>query len=214
MKIDTEMIDATGGIIPQDSPYLMVSVKESDCYALVDSSDNNKTYMRNPTQVVYESIRWASRMLKGHPLYWADKRKLLTRILRSANTALFTQCKEHIESNAVNAMVGFRGNIQLWLAVVGKVSVWNYIGTHIEQVYPKEGNEHIDPLGSHRYGFFPHIVSTPFVSQGYTVVSTGSISQYIQNIGGTTFLSIENVISIFRTIETPGVWMVIPHTTR
>jgi hypothetical protein len=163
---------------------------------------------------VFESIRWGSRVLKSHPLYWADKRKLMTRILRSANTALFALCKEQISSNAVDAMVGFRGNVQLWLAVVGHVDIWNYKGSCIEPVYPKENDITVDPLGKHRYGFVPHIVSVLFALNGYTIVSAGSISQYLKNIGSMSFDSIDDVMSVFKTREDAGAWIIIPHTAK
>jgi hypothetical protein len=148
-------------------------------------------------------------MLKSHPLYWADKRKLLTRILRSANTALFTLYKERAEQNAVDAMVGFRGHVQLWLAVIGKVRVWKYDGT-ITHIYPTERNTYNNPLGSQRYAFAPHIVSIPYESHGITIVSAGSVSRYLEN-STTTFSSLKDVELMFLSLESPGAWIFIPH---
>jgi hypothetical protein len=214
MKMSEEMIDAIGGVIPPESVSSRVSLRESDCYALVDCSQTKTAYVRNPSQVVFESIMWGSRVLKGHPLYWADKRKLMTRILRSANTALFALCKEQISLNAVQAMVGFRGNVQLWLAVVGNVDIWNYKDSCIERVYPKENDGIVDPLGKHRYGFVPHIVSILFATNGYTIISVGSISHYLQNIGSISFASIDDVLSsLIKIKEDPGAWIIIPHMT-
>jgi hypothetical protein len=211
MNTYEEMIDAFGGVTPQGSSISAVSLKESDCYALVHNADPNETYVKNPAQVVFESIQWGSRMLKGHPLYWADKRKLMTRILRSANTALFTLCNAHVESRGVDAMVGFRGNIQLWLAVVGRINVWNYHGSSIERVYPKDKDTYMDSLGSHRYGFAPHIVPIPFEPQGHTIVTVGSVSQYMDTLGTDTFTMIDDVILKFLAVESPGAWIIIPH---
>jgi hypothetical protein len=209
MNINEEMIDASGGVIPPDSPLSLLSLKESDCYALVSRVDTHVTYTKDPTHVVYESIRWGSRMLKSHPLYWADKRKLLTRILRSANTALFTLYKEHTVQNAVDAMVGFRGHAQLWLAVVGKVRVWNYHGT-LQRVFPGEGDTFNDPLGSHRYAFAPHIVSVPFESKGFTIVTVGSASRCLESVT-TPFATMKEIESAFQSLESPGAYIIIPH---
>jgi len=208
------MIDAVGGVAPHDSPASAVSLKESDCYALVQAKDSNTTHTRNPVSVAYESIRWGSRILKSHPLYWVDKRKLMTRILRSANTALFTMCNAHVESIGVDAMVGFRGNIQLWLAVVGHINVWNYRGSLIERMYPKDEDTYVDPLGSRRYGFAPHIISIPFEPQGYTIVTAGLVSEYVHSLETTSFVSIDEVTSKFLSVESPGAWVIIPHTTQ
>jgi hypothetical protein len=214
MKTNEEMIDAIGEVIPKDSSRSRVSLKESDCYALIDGDNRSEQQVRNPVSVVYESIVWGSRVLKSHPLYWADKRKLMTRILRSANTALFTVCKEHVGSNAVTAMVGFRGNTQLWIAVVGQVCVWTYGDSYITGVYPNEGDNVRVPLGTHRYGFAPDIISVPFRRYGYTIVSMGSISQLLLSKRTTPFPTVTDIVSVFMTVETPGAWIIIPHNMR
>lgn len=210
MKKSEEMIDAEGGVVPLNSMNSRISLKEAQCYAVISTLCSVETYIHNPASVVYESILWGSRMLKSHPLYWSDKRKLLTRILRSANTSLFQQCKDHIGVNAVDAMVGFRGNTQLWLAIVGQVSVWSYCGV-MKKIYPLNKNTRIPPLGFQRYAFAPYILSIPIESYGNTIVTTGSISTYLEK---TTFkqCSTEEMKSIFSSIESDGAWIIIPHT--
>jgi hypothetical protein len=214
MKFNEEMIDAIGEVIPQQSQCSAVSLKESDGYMLIDCVCASEMYIKTPMQVVSESIRWGSRMMKSHPLYWADKRKLLARILRSANIALFTQCKDHIDTNAVHAMVGFRGNTHLWLGIVGQIHVWKYISPYMKPVYPQDMNGFVDPLGTHRYGFVPQIVSVPFEEKTWTIVSSGSVSGYLQTSKEVVFNTLDDVVSKFRTIEMPGAWIIIPHLTK
>jgi hypothetical protein len=205
------MIDALGGVVPQNLPYGFISLKESDCYAIVDGSDNHEIYAHEPTSVVSGSIMWGSRVLKMHPLYWVDKRKLLTRILRSANTALFQQCKVHTEPIAVHAAVGFRGNTHVWLGVSGRICVWAHTGTRLDWIYPSDPSTYANPLGLHRYGFAPHIVPVPFKKQGFTIVTTGSISDLFIRSEPIEDSSIDKIRTMISSCDGNGSWLIIPH---
>lgn len=149
---------------------------ETDFFALVHGT----VFTTAPTaaKLAVDTSLWGYEQIRRRKYYWLDKKKLLKRILRSTNIALFQKQREPkfelgAYAEGVLCMIGTRA---AWIGCVGKGTMYEMrtsgerrILGYINSETRNEG----DALGKERYRYPSQETNIPFEEGDLLLLATG-----------------------------------------
>jgi len=139
-------------------------------------------------KLVSDTAIWGYKQIRTRKYYWLDKKKLLQRIIRSTNIALFQKAKEFDLPSSVqaHAICCIRGRNQLLVGCMGTASVieqrlngerrvmgWSVTGSKEDET----------PFGKVRYDIHPVVGNFPFIAGDVVMFALGdSAKQDVQTL--------------------------------
>lgn len=144
-----------------------------ECFALAESLDILGSD-EGAAELAVDTALWGYQEIRTRPFYWHDKRKLLTRIMRTTNIALFRERKTGHPSAAALA-VALVGPKTCWVSAVGGVAVYLYDARSVGQLVWPAPLRHAGAvgIGLTRYAEPPQTFSCPFLA-GYAIIMLSS----------------------------------------
>lgn len=169
------------GARPQQEDH--IHLFESQCIALADgvgAMPNGEI----ASAFVCETAIWGYKHVRQRPYYWENKIKLLQRIFRTTNLALWQKRKESAfrEGLASTLCLAILGAVKIWIGIVGDSRVYLIREGLVEELVNPESQreEHIPmALGFVRTGIIPRYVSETLVSGDVILLCTDGVSDVI-----------------------------------
>jgi len=106
--------------IGTDDPYSVHGSFESDFY-VVSRGDPALPLARKQAEYAVETALWGYKQIRTRPFYWVDKKKLIERILRSTNIALWQRKREpgFASGVSVDVVCMTMGPQRYWIGATG-----------------------------------------------------------------------------------------------
>jgi len=149
---------------------------ETDFFSLVHGT----IFTTAPTaaKLAVDTSLWGYEQIRRRKYYWLDKKKLMQRILRSTNIALYQKQREpHFQQGAyVEGVFCIVGTRSAWVGCIGKGSVYEIRTSGERRIIGymnSETHEDSDSLGSKRYHWSSQEASVPFETGDIIILATG-----------------------------------------
>jgi len=144
----------------KDTQEDFVDHYQDECFVVTDGYSglpNGAT----ASELACQTSIWGYKHIRQRPFYWADKSKLMHRIFRSTNIALWQKRREKGYENglASTLAVVIIGAHKMWVGTVGDTGIYLFREGLIDVMTPLDMDEQgrlTNALGVRRYGLVPH----------------------------------------------------------
>ncbi|OGG11703.1 hypothetical protein A2Z00_00775 [Candidatus Gottesmanbacteria bacterium RBG_13_45_10] len=150
------------------------------------------------SQLVSETAMWGYKHVRQRKFYWADKEKLLYRIFRSANIAVWQKHREKgFEDGLASTLsVLIVGPRRIWVGSVGDSPIFLYREGLIDMLTPLDLDNRgflTSAMGIKRFGLAPHVARESFLAGDMVLLATDGV---------TSFVDEEEMRAVFETAGT------------
>lgn len=181
-----------------------------ECFVITDGVDE-LSHPDVAARLGAETAIWGYKHIRQRPFYWADKKKFLKRIFRSANIAVWQKRREFgFEAGVATTLsVAIVGTQKVWIGTVGDSSVFLYRDGLIDLLTPSD----TDALGMRRLGLVPHIAIERFLTGDILILATDGVLRFVseeqlrlvcESTGDTTTTLITAVVKLLHIAQENG----------
>ena len=149
---------------------------ETDFFSLVHGT----IFTTAPTaaKLAVDTSLWGYEQIRRRKYYWLDKKKLMKRILRSTNIALYQKQREpHFQQGAyVEGVFCIVGTRAAWIGCVGKGSMYEMRTSGERRILGyinEEKHNDSDSLGRERYQWSSQEANVPFKQGDMMILAAG-----------------------------------------
>jgi serine/threonine protein phosphatase PrpC len=143
-----------------------------ECFVVSDGV-KSMPYGEVAAKLASDTAIWGYKFVRHRPFYWADKRRLLKRIFRSTNLAVWQKRREtgFGDGLATALSVAIVGPTKIWVGNVGGGAILLYRESLIDVLTPSNG----DALGLKRLGLVSHIAVSEFLSGDILILASSGV---------------------------------------
>lgn len=196
------------GLCPVQADYFVNY--NDECFVVADGVDG----LPNPdvaARLGAETAIWGYKHIRERPFYWADKRKFLKRIFRSANIAVWQKRREFgfEKGLATTLAVAIVGTHKVWVGTVGDSNVLLYREGLIDVLTLSDTNA----LGMRRFGLVPHVAVERFLIGDILLLASDGVLRFVseeqlrfvcESAGDTTNTVTTAVVKLLQTAQENG----------
>lgn len=181
-----------------------------ECFVVSDGV-KSMSHGEVAAKLASDTAIWGYKHVRHRPFYWADKCRLLRRIFRSTNLAVWQKRREtgYGDGLATALSVAIVGPTKIWVGSVGDSAVLLYRESLIDVLTPSDS----DALGLRRLGLVPHVAVSEFLSGDILILASSGVMNFVSEeqirvvceVAGETTETITNaVVHLLRTAEENG----------
>lgn len=129
-----------------------------------------------------ETALWGYKLIRQRPFYWDGKDKLLRRMFRSTNIALWQKQREDQYTEGMNASLAvvLSGPKNYWVGVAGDMNVFLYRNAMLVSLVA--GTKRSAVLGKDRYGLIPETCGDLFLPHDVIVTFPGEVQEHTLSV--------------------------------
>ena len=155
----------------------------AECIAIADGV-SAMPHGKVASTFVSDTAVWCYKHVRQRPYYWEDKSKLLKRIFKTSNLALWQKRKEAEFAGGLASTLSviILGIKKFWIGTVGDSRSFLIREGLIEELIPPEDQSSIRipmALGFERSGIVPRITSDVLLSGDVLILATDGVSDVI-----------------------------------
>jgi len=154
---------------------------ETDFFSLVHGT----IFTTAPTaaKLAVDTSLWGYEQIRRRKYYWLDRKKLMQRILRTTNIALYQKQREpHFELGAyVEGVFCIVGTRAAWIGCVGKGSMYEIRTSGERRILGyinEEKHNELDALGRERYQWPSQETNIPLESGDILILAAGNAATF------------------------------------
>ena len=188
-----------------------------ECFAVADGC-GGMPHADVAGQLAAETAVWAYKHVRQRHTYWASKRGLLKRIVRTTNMTLWQKQREtgFTDGMATTLTVLIVGSKSIWLGNVGDSSAYYMHAGKLKKLSREDADEAgnlTKVLGTQRLGIVPHVATEEFGPGDAALLVTDGVGRYLSedamlkilSQSGTTNESLTDaVVALLRKAEVNG----------
>lgn len=183
---------------PRDSEYIIaylqspdgcsiqhesISVYKDECIAIAQGI-TTQPYCSEAAIFTSETALWCYKHVRQRPFYWEDKAKLLQRIFRTSNLALWQKKKDPMyrEGIAATLLVAILGVQKIWIGSIGNGVAYFIREGLIEEISQSEiavSSKTPQTLGVVRSGLNLRTTSETVLPGDMLIVATDGVNNFI-----------------------------------
>lgn len=154
-----------------------------ECFVVADGSDKTP-HGATAAKFASETAIWGFKHIRQRPYYWQDKKKLIKRIFRSTNLAVWQKQREQgFEEGLMTALlVCIIGAKTYWLGIKGDMGAWLISGNTLNKLSPELvpfSDEANRILGTQRLGIVPYFTTGELRADDVLVLASSGCANYL-----------------------------------